>query len=165
MVNYKQVRLCEVIYQRVQDAANKAPMIHFTPSLWSIVVWVLSPFSSSALRLWQMQVSSVTRNQSSERSVNRIGGRKSSTLVVMNRYHISSEIILCKLLCVKEIGCSFFLFYTSQHNLSERIQPVAWIVKYCSKMIIRTVLQWGLCNILPEIERLRFAYSMFLCIL
>lgn len=33
MVNYKQVRLCEVIYQRVQDAANKAPMIHFTPSL------------------------------------------------------------------------------------------------------------------------------------
>ncbi len=29
MVNYKEVRLSEVIYQRVQDAANKAPMIHF----------------------------------------------------------------------------------------------------------------------------------------
>lgn len=28
MVNYKAVRLGEVIYQRLQDAENKAPMIH-----------------------------------------------------------------------------------------------------------------------------------------
>lgn len=28
-MNYEEVRAAEVIYQRVQDAANKAPMIHF----------------------------------------------------------------------------------------------------------------------------------------
>lgn len=28
MANSKEVRLGEVIYQRAQDAANKAPMIH-----------------------------------------------------------------------------------------------------------------------------------------
>ena len=28
MANYKEVRPAEVIYQRVQDAENKAPMIH-----------------------------------------------------------------------------------------------------------------------------------------
>lgn len=65
--NYK-VRHGDVIYQRV-GCCKHSSYVSFWNSLWSIVVLGALTFSSSALRPWQMQVSSVTRNQSSGRPV------------------------------------------------------------------------------------------------
>lgn len=132
-----------------QDAAHNAPMIHFGALCGVLLFWVLSPSPPQHLghdkckcHLWL----------GTGQSVNTRRGRKSATLVVMNRYYISFEIILT--------GCSFFLFYTSQ-QIPSTCLLVSVLDHICSQK--QNVLNWGLHNILTQMNRHRLilAYSIF----
>ena len=82
----------EMIFQTLRDTTSTSPMIHFYGALQKCCCLDALTVPTSALRLWQMRVSSLTRRQSTEkgRPLNACWMEKSSsTLPVMNRYRIS----------------------------------------------------------------------------
>lgn len=127
LVNYKEVRLGEVIYQRVQHAANKALLIHFAAFVSLLFGCSHLPppqhlgHDKCKCHLW------LGTKAGKGQSVNTSGGRKSATLVVMNRYRISFEIILCKLLSVRRLALHFLLLL-HQRISSQRIQHLGLIL-------------------------------------
>lgn len=82
----------------------------FCSLLWSIAVLGALTFSSSALCLWQMQLSTLAVNQSSKKTLDASAsrGRKLAMLVVMNRYHIS----FCRVWLSERRPAIYFSYFT-----------------------------------------------------